>query len=218
MLTLAWVGCACLQPGKQQVVSRLQADNLVVTLVCRFLYDWMRFAEQVQHMLQADTWGKHSRTQLQLQHYRPLLMVRCLPASLAHCSWAVCPAAPVVAASTQSWGCAYPVLLPLSPCRALSAASRLEALWRKPAPRAVTPLQVELTNLQVDLPRNSFSCEVYTLRSRRARLLLPVSAAQLEAMKPGMDRCGPALFGLGSHSSCFQTHLLHSCGSTAAGS
>lgn len=50
-------------------------------------------------------------------------------------------------------------------------------------------LQIELTDLQIHLPRNSFSSEVYTLRSRRARLLLPVSAAQLEAMRPCMDRC-----------------------------
>ena len=51
----------------------------------------------------------------------------------------------------------------------------------------VMPAQVVLTNCKVDIPRNSFSLEMYTLDCKHARMLLPVAEAQLDRMKPDMD-------------------------------
>ncbi|KAK9809768.1 hypothetical protein WJX73_004442 [Symbiochloris irregularis] len=148
---------------KLQAVARLEADNLVVTVVCRFLYDWLHFAAAVQEMLQSSSWGKRNNCDPEPQHYRPLL-------------------------------------------------------------------EVVLTNLQVDLPRSSFSTEVYTLQCGQVQLLLPVSAAELDTMRPCMDRsdhtgesghlaglsasrkASPASFerqsrgGLQTQSSCFHRH------------
>ncbi len=48
--------------------------------------------------------------------------------------------------------------------------------------------QVVLTNLRVDIPRCSWSPEMYTLSCAQARLLLPVAQAQVDAMMPDMTR------------------------------
>ena len=48
-------------------------------------------------------------------------------------------------------------------------------------------MQVVLTNFQLDVPRNSFSPEMYVMRSKYVRLLLPVNDAQLAKMRPHMD-------------------------------
>ena len=50
-------------------------------------------------------------------------------------------------------------------------------------------VQVVLTNFKMDVPRNSFSQEMYTFNSKYVRMLLPVDEAQLERMKPTMDGC-----------------------------
>lgn len=49
--------------------------------------------------------------------------------------------------------------------------------------------QVVLTNLRVDIPRYSWSPEMYTLSCAQARLLLPVAEAHVANMMPDMSRC-----------------------------
>ena len=48
-------------------------------------------------------------------------------------------------------------------------------------------MQVVLTNFQMDVPRNSFSREMYTLHCNYVRVLLPVNDMQLEKMRPSME-------------------------------
>lgn len=52
-------------------------------------------------------------------------------------------------------------------------------------------VQVILTNLRVDIPRCSWSPEMYTLSCAQARLLLPVAEQQVANMMPDMSRCAP---------------------------
>ena len=49
--------------------------------------------------------------------------------------------------------------------------------------------QVVLTNFRMDIPRNSFSLEMYTLDCKHVRMLLPVGESHLDRMKPAMDGC-----------------------------
>lgn len=53
--------------------------------------------------------------------------------------------------------------------------------------------QVVLTNLRVDVPRCSWSPEMYTLSCAQARLLLPVAEEQVANMMPDMSRCASLL-------------------------
>jgi len=53
--------------------------------------------------------------------------------------------------------------------------------------------QVVLTNLRVDVPRCSWSPEMYTLSCAQARLLLPVAEEQVANMMPDMSRCASFL-------------------------
>jgi hypothetical protein len=61
--------------------------------------------------------------------------------------------------------------------------------------------QVVLTNLRVDVPRCSWSPEMYTLSCAQARLLLPVAEEQVANMMPDMSRCASFL----------DHHRLHCC-------
>ena len=48
--------------------------------------------------------------------------------------------------------------------------------------------QVVLTNLRVDVPRCSWSPEMYTMSCAQMRLLMPVAEAQVTNMMPDMTR------------------------------
>ena len=53
----------------------------------------------------------------------------------------------------------------------------------------LTPyIQVVLTNLRVDVPRHSWSHEMYTFSCAQARFLLPVSADHVTSVTPDMTR------------------------------
>lgn len=53
-------------------------------------------------------------------------------------------------------------------------------------------LQVVLTNLRVDMPRHSWSHEMYTFSCAQGRFLLPVAADHVTSMTPDMTRWAAA--------------------------
>ena len=70
--------------------------------------------------------------------------------------------------------------------------------------------QVVLTNLRVDIPRCSWSPEMYTLSCARARLLLPVAESQVASMMPDMTRY--ALLCLAQNATCTICSAVQICG------
>lgn len=57
-------------------------------------------------------------------------------------------------------------------------------------PEAMCSEQVILTNLRVDMPRHSWSPEMYTFSCAQGRFLLPVAADHVTSMTPDMTRYG----------------------------
>ena len=55
-----------------------------------------------------------------------------------------------------------------------------------------------LSNAALDLPRDSFSREMYRIHAASVRVVLPMSQAQLDRMKPNMEGCAYALHAQGS--------------------
>ena len=48
-------------------------------------------------------------------------------------------------------------------------------------------MQVLLSSAALDLPRDSFSKEMYRIHAASVRVVLPMSQAQLDRMKPNMQ-------------------------------
>ena len=69
------------QQKRFQHVARLECDNLTVTVVCRFLYDWMHFSEEVRQILHSSSsTGEAERAPSPPgsklpQYYRPIVEV-----------------------------------------------------------------------------------------------------------------------------------------------
>lgn len=143
-----------------QNVVRVECENLVLTVVCRFLYDWMHFSKEVQGILESVAWGSTpaptSDSTRPPQYYRPITEV---------CTCGCCSTCPLQ------------VHVVLCLCHCMIMDDELDECCT----------QVVLTNFRMDVPRNSFSREMFTLNSEYVRMLLPVSEAQLSKLKPNMD-------------------------------
>ena len=69
-----------MQQMKLQHVARLECENLMVMVVCRFLYDWMHFSEELHKIMESVAWGNKESSgtvsgKKQPQYYRPIVEV-----------------------------------------------------------------------------------------------------------------------------------------------